>query len=417
MAIRSSVSAKLWLAVGLLSGIISAGLTEANAGGESRAYTIAADLQAAIDRAAPYDTLIIGKGIYEANPKSYRESICGNCVEALTWVQATAGFHIKGKPLILIGEDRDSTILITNAGYGILFDGSPGSRIANLTITGGVRDPDGNATDAGIVVKDSRVTVERVTIKDNTSRIDTVVVGIGGIFGREGSEILIRDNLIANNGWDGVALYRGSNAVIADNVIQQGRGAGIGITWDARAQVHRNRISGYWKGIGAFGTTWVSARNNIVSDNLGWGIIATGDAYMDVSNNVICHNGNCGFAVWDSAAHGALAGNIIFENGWKEEWVCPCVGVWINQTAPGFSITHNDVWNNTAGNYEGIPDQTGINGNISADPRFINLDTFELDEASPCIDAGVPVAIDVDGTRSDMGVRGGSLGRPQSDRR
>jgi hypothetical protein len=125
--------------------------------------------------------------------------------------------------------------------------------------------------------------------------------------------------------------------------------------------------------------------------------------------------GNCGFAVWDSVTHGVLAGNIICANGWKEEWVCPCVGVWTNGPAANFRITQNDVWDNTAGSYEGLPDQTGLNGNISADPRFSNLETFELDQESPCIDAGISVAIDADGTRSDMGIWGGSLARPQTD--
>ena len=81
----------------------------------------------------------------------------------------------------------------------------------------------------------------------------SVVVGIGGVFGREGAELFILNNEIVDNGWDGIALYRGATAVIADNIIKKGRGAGIGITWDATALVFRNRISEYWKGIGTFG--------------------------------------------------------------------------------------------------------------------------------------------------------------------
>lgn len=144
------------------------------------------NLQMAIDEADPGDTLLLKIGRYEAIPRPYRESICGNCGEPLTEVNATVGFHIKGKPLIIIGENRDSTVLATNAGYGILFENSYGSHVGNLTVTHGVRDPDGNATDAAIVVKNSRLIVENVRIADNTQRIDTVVVGIGGIFGREG---------------------------------------------------------------------------------------------------------------------------------------------------------------------------------------------------------------------------------------
>jgi parallel beta-helix repeat protein len=371
--------------------------------------------QAAIDNAQAGDTLILKIGKYEATSKPYQEPICGNCVEPLTEVNATVGFHITGKPLVIVGEDQDSTVLMTNAGYGILFENSYGSSVRNLMVTGGIRDPDGNATDAAFVVKNSRVIIENVRIIDNTHRIDTVVVGIGGIFGREGAEIFILNNTIRNNGWDGVALYRGANAVIADNVIEKGRGAGIGITWDATAFVYRNRISGYWKGIGAFGDSRVVVRNNAVFENLGWGIIATGNAYMEVANNVIYHNGNCGFAVWEETARGILKNNIIVKNGWKEEWVCPCVGIWINTSLENFPILYNNVWDNTAGNYEGIDDQTHTNGNISQDP-LLKDDSFMLKPGSPCIDTGDPGIVDPDGTRSDMGIFGGPLAQWQSKR-
>jgi hypothetical protein len=370
------------------------------------------DLQAAIDLASPGDTLLIPAGVYEAIPTMYDEAICGNCVELLTPVRASIGFRITGKPLVLVGEDRESTVLITNAGYGVFFDWSWGSRITNLTITGGVRDPDGNATDAAIVVKHSRVIVENVLIRDNTSRIDTVVVGIGGVFGREGSEVFILNNDFRRNGWDGVALYRGASAVIADNTIEGGRGAGIGITWDASAMVFRNRISGYWKGIGAFGDSWASVRNNVVFDNLGWGIVATGKAYMEVANNVIHHNGNCGFAVWEPTAKGVLKNNIITANGWREEWVCPGVGIWMNAHPDDFPVLFNDVWGNASGQYEGIPDQTGINGNISDDPMLSVDGSFALGLGSPCIDTGDSAAADTDGSRCDIGIYGGPQGRP-----
>jgi hypothetical protein len=368
------------------------------------------DLQAAIDRAAPGDTIFLQKGTYRATALAYRESICGNCVDPLTGVEATVGFHIQRKPLALIGESRDSTIIVTNAGYGILFDRSNGSLLKNLTVTGGKRDPDGNATDAGVVAKYSRLTVEGVSIRDNTDRVDTVVVGIGGVFGREGSEITVYDNLIVNNGWDGVALYRGSSAVIADNIIRTGRGAGIGVTWDSNALVYRNSVSEYWKGIGAFGDTFVSSRNNAVFDNLGWGIVATGNAFMEVTNNVIRHNGNCGFAVWEPTARGVCKNNIITENGWREEWVCPGVGIWSNAPVEDFPVAWNNVWGNSAGNYSGISDLTGQEGNISSDPLFEDGMSLGLKPGSPCIDAGDTLIVDRNGTRSDIGIFGGPQG-------
>jgi len=370
------------------------------------------NLQRVIDSvAADKDTIILKNGEYHLKPRPYTENICGNCEKPWQTVTATVGLWIKNKGLTIIGESQDKTVIYTNAGYGVLFENSWDSKITRLTITGGRRDPNGWATDAGIVAKKSRVSIENVVIRDNTNRVDTVVVGIGGIMGREGAELIITNNLIQNNTWDGIALYRGSWAVITDNIIKDGRGAGIGITWDASAIVIRNRISGYWKGIGAFGDSRVVVRNNAVYDNLGWGIIATGNAYMEVINNVIYHNGNCGFAVWEPTARGILKNNIIVKNGWKKEWVCPGVGVWLNADTSNFPVLYNDVWGNSAGNYEGVPDLTGINGNISADPEFADDESFILSKDSPCIDSGDPMLLDPDESPSDMGIYGGPQGQ------
>ena len=53
-------------------------------------------------------------------------------------------------------------------------------------------------------------------------------------------------------------------------------------------------------------------------------------------------------------------------------------------------ISCNDTWNNTPSNYGGIiPDQTGMNGNISLDPEFCNpaAKNFLLNCTSPCLSA------------------------------
>jgi len=364
-------------------------------------------LEKAIQQANSGDEIYLFPGTYEALPEDFIESLCGNCLEHATTVTATCGFHIKGKSLKIRGENKDSVVLVTNAGYGVLFEHSLGSEISNLTITGGKRDPDGNATDAAVVAKFSRVTIENCRIIDNDSLIDTVVVGIGGVFGRESSELIIRNNLIENNGWDGVALYRGARAFIVDNIINKGRGAGIGITWDACAVVLRNRISNYWKGIGTFGNSWAVVTNNAVFDNLGWGVVATGFSMMEVRNNVIARNGNCGFAAWSNDARGYVKNNIIVGNGWKEEWVCPCVGVWMNGKLANFPVSYNNVWNNSAGNYKGMPEWTGRYGNLSQNPEFVDSLDFHLKPSSPLRGQADPYYTNPDGSRSDMGAYGG----------
>ena len=224
-----------------------------------------------------------------------------------------------------------------------------------MKVTGGVRDKDGNATDAGVVAqrepRHDHAAVPSPTTSINDS---TVVVGIGGVFGREGAELYILDNRIENNGWDGVALYRGATAMIADNVIRTGRGAGVGITWDAHGHGAAQRRQRYWKGIGSFGNTRVVARNNRVHHNLGWGMVASGQRRSWTPPTTrSCATAT---AAWRSGAirsRGASPTTWCIMNGWRKQWVCPCVGVWDYGQPKGFAVTNNLVFANEAGELQG----------------------------------------------------------------
>ncbi|MFH1698944.1 MAG: right-handed parallel beta-helix repeat-containing protein [Candidatus Zixiibacteriota bacterium] len=262
-----------------------------------------------------------------------------------------------------------------------------------------------------MVVRNSIVSITECALSDNDHRIDSVVVGIGGVFGREGAEIFINNSEIINNGWDGMALYRGASAIIKDCIIKKGRGAGIGVTWDAHCLAIRNQISEFWKGIGSFGTSTVIAHNNLVYDNLGWGIIGTGESFMDAANNVVYHNGNCGVAPWSQECRGKFVNNIIVNNGWREEWVCPCVGIWNYGNLNNWDFYNNLIWNNEAGNIKDMPDINGKNGNISIDPLFVGEGDFHLLPDSPAINAGYKEITDTDGSPSDLGIYGGTSGR------
>ncbi|MEW5796089.1 MAG: right-handed parallel beta-helix repeat-containing protein [Candidatus Zixiibacteriota bacterium] len=367
------------------------------------------DLQSVINHAANGDTIKLGAKTFEAKRTKFTDPLCGNCEDPQTDVAASHGYIIRGKGLVLLGADRRETRLVTNAGYGVFVDNADGTEIRNLTITGGVRDDDGNATDAAIVVRNSRVTIEQVDIKDNTDRSSdsSVVVGIGGIFGREGADLTIRDCRILNGGWDGIALYRGATALISDCEINKGRGAGIGVTWDAYCLAFRNEVTGFWKGVGSFGTSMVVASNNLVHDNLGWGIIGTGESTMEATNNVVHHNGNCGVAPWSTSSRGRFVNNIITSNGWRDQWVCPCVGVWNYGDWAKWVFRNNIVWDNKARDYEDIWDQTDINGNLKADPMFMGENDFRLKPESPAWNAGDSTIFNRDGTRSHIGLQGG----------
>lgn len=125
-----------------------------------------------------------------------------------------------------------------------------------------------------------------------------------------------------------------------------------------------------------------------------------------------------------SGGYDLIANNVIVEN----------IGVGIStESGAAPVVKNNDVWGNTVSNYGGtLGDQTGINGNISDDPKiepelpepFTSF--FEFNPDSPCIDAGrndsVPswLTLDYDGTNRvvngvvDMGPQEcHSIGVPQ----
>src|SRR5690606_16067034 len=69
---------------------------------------------------------------------------------------------------------------------------------------------------------------------------------------------------------------------------------------------------------------------------------------------------------------------------------------------------YNNMWNNEVNFKNYSPDIT----NLYSDPMFVNEDSmdFHLQMYSPLIDAGDPNILDIDGSRSDIGVWGGPYG-------
>ena len=73
---------------------------------------------------------------------------------------------------------------------------------------------------------------------------------------------------------------------------------------------------------------------------------------------------------------------------------------------------YNNVFGNPSGDFSGLDDPTGLDGNLSLDPRFVDTAAgdYHLQGNSPCIDTGDPNYLDGDGTLSDMGAFGGPYG-------
>jgi len=143
--------------------------------------------------------------------------------------------------------------------------------------------------------------------------------------------------------------------------------------------------------------------DNIIydTDYQKFAVIIEGDSHIKIERNLI-HN--CYGAIWSSSSDGvSIRHNTIVDNYWQIYITGTPSGVtlWYNIVANGnrpgiysdatymsHYIRCNDVWNNYVSNYGGLlPDMTGYDGNISADPLFCGIPgsgNFYLQGDSPC---------------------------------
>lgn len=192
---------------------------------------------------------------------------------------------------------------------------------------------------------------------------------IGGGLSLYDADLLIQNNIIRDNFAEAAGgLYINySSPTLLSNVIRDNEalGSGGGIYCDhysaprlERNIIARNRSGHYGGGV----TIWETSSPQLINNTI-------------VSNTASLNGG--GVYVTRSS-HPALTGNIIADSQGN--------GMHLADASSSVSMGCNDVWGNSPANYAGLPDGTGINGNISDDPRFCDLANFDLriDESSPC---------------------------------
>jgi len=371
----------------------------------------------------PSGTLIPGHefqlvpGDYHLTPQAYQDSTCGNCEDPLTEVMATVGLILSGRHLVIrgMGATADDVVIHTRAGYGLLFTNCRDCRISGLTITDGFRDADPNATDAAIVVRNSEVCLENCVIRDNlgdSTAVARTVVGIMGIVGREGADLIIQNNHLLRNSWDGIALYRGAQALIVDNIIDGvdlatggrhggGRGVGIGVTWDAKATVRGNRVTRYWKGIGIFVDAEATVQDNVIEDIATWGIAywgaGRGRPVAHISSNVIFDTGACGIAITRELGGlpepGYCRENIIVRTGQNPKYdsadtYCEQCPLAIQARPASFVVADNLLYQNRRGRgVAGSADLGETDFRVRAQPLLARLAAQPALRASQCFQA------------------------------
>ncbi len=168
------------------------------------------------------------------------------------------------------------------------------------------------------------------------------------------------------------------------------------------SKIHNCTIRGGYNGISVGFSSLRPATNNQISNNLiisnTQGIFVTPNATnISIDNNSIAYNAYWGASIQNGSTT-TLRNNIMAFNGYAG------IAAWATTS---ITMANNDVFPNVAGaGYNsGITDKTGINGNISADPLFVNVSAvnYQLSSGSPAVNTGANIGVPFNGSAPDMG--------------
>ncbi len=243
-----------------------------------------------------------------------------------------------------------------------------------------------------------------------TTRIDGFMICNGGGSSTAGGGILcmscaptIQNNIISGNtGSSGGGIYcdPSSCPTIVNNTISDNCARiGSGICCESSCSITGNVICANFASVRGGGIACAShcaatIANNVIAGNAGEGIYC--DRYTSplIANNTITGNsgpcdptaGSGGIFLYSTASPRIVNTIVAFNSSG--------IGQFGGQGAP--ILECNCVYGNTAGNYAGLSDPTGMDGNISVDPRLAGqaYGNVHLQVDSPCVDAGDDAAVE-----------------------
>ncbi len=224
----------------------------------------------------------------------------------------------------------------------------------------------------------------------------------GGIHLRQWSNGLIEQNTILNNTCTlggGVHMTYNSSPVVKYNFIKgnitagSGGGAAIYVFYYSNPIIEYNHLTENTDknsaGVGIYSYSNTLVQNNVIIKNYGPGITINSTATAMILNNTIVSNYKnlyCMGIRCDGDSFVTVKNNVIANHAGG-------YGIYCYSALAPQTIAYNDVWNNSKGNYSpDIGDQTGVNGNISADPNFADPNDFHILPVSPCVNSGDPAA-------------------------
>lgn len=366
--------------------------------------------------------------------------LSGNLVTGNRAFYTGGGIHVQEWSGDIVDNEIVGNITDDADGGGVFI----GDSLSGVFARNVVRDNVATSDDAGGVrVFRAAITIEDNDISDNVaagdgggvkiSHVSSTIVGntfSGNVSGGAGGGIEVDDNnsWLSGNVFIGNEAERGGgvhynepfyealmeDSVIADNVAADCGGGMAVEKWldddhlepgetywpvQLRHVEVRGNIAPEGGGICQLQSE-VQLVNSIVWGNEGGGVYGK-DGGARLTHAVVWGNEGGGLLILDAGI--SATNSIVASNpggpGVSHEGL-GSVGQW----------TANDVWGNEQ-EYGGT-DYTGLDGNLSADPRFVNPagGDFHLAAGSPCVDAGASSAVDADGTPADLGAYGGPGG-------
>ena len=255
---------------------------------------------------------------------------------------------------------------IIGGGYhGIVISGTSTVNVSNCSIHGNGQN--------GVVAWGGRVTVTGSDIAENE---------YNGVAATQGADVTIEDCTLHHNLRTGFHYDNRAKGSALDNDVFQNT-SGAAITQRADPVIEGNTFRENEKfGIIIQDQGRGSVLRNTFYGNGSSGILIKGDSSTSIEYNTLVDNDENGLFILEGSAP-TIIGNIIAYNG----------ETGIDTTNPGYtdgkpdSISHNNVWGNRSGDYDGIPTPAL---DISADPQFASLEgrDFRLKPTSSSLTAG-----------------------------
>ena len=382
-----------------------------------------------------WDSGIVGSGSADDPFESIQDGIdianvCVHVYPGTYWEDIT----FDGKDIEVIGVDGSGSTTIYGSGWApvVTFDDGETSAalLAGFTISGGGGAMESESTDwdcgtgstctttvityygGGIYVNGADPTWDDLVLSDNdlppysyttlSDLEDMYVYSFGG------------GAYITDGNVDSTSIS------YLDNYADAGGGAyvddgGILTTLWGWFDANGAAAGGGAGSVGDFNATNAVWVNNTSEDNGGvWGgaalDIAGGAAYL--TNATLAGNDGVSSTYLSGSCTVNVINSIAVDNDDGP--------LWDSDGTESASFMYNDTIGGSPNDWGGMSDPTGVDGNISAVPAFVNWtddddssdDDLHLDAGSACIDAGSPASAfnDADGSQNDMGAYGGPDG-------